>query len=64
MVNEEILNKKLIKLDNVCITPHIGGSTSTSIKKMGQASIKKIIKYVKKIIELNLDLGYQYQMKI
>ena len=48
MTNEQILNKKLIKLANVCITPHIGGSTSASIKKMGLASIKKVLNYVER----------------
>ena len=41
-------NEKLIGLDNVIITPHIGSRTFENVEKQGLMSIKNLISLLKK----------------
>lgn len=43
--NEPRVNKKLLKLKNVILTPHLAGKTVESKEAMGKAAAEKIVKY-------------------
>ena len=48
MLKEPIKDKKLLKLKNFCLTPHLAGSTVEIAEVASTDCVKKVVKFFKK----------------
>jgi len=46
--HEEPPDKKLLRLENVVLTPHIGGSTADASDRVGEAVVEQVKDYIKR----------------